>query len=229
MKLVLKVGGHLLSREDGVLDLEYFKSLIKVLKELAERTDRLIVVVGGGRVAREYLNALRIFNDNNSILDMLGINVTRLNALLIAHALRGLALTEIPRSLEELSNVRVKSKVVVMGGLQPGYSTTAVAALAAENIDADLLLIATDVEGVYEEDPRVNPEARLLEEVSIEELLGLVGGRKALPGTYELVDLVTLKVLERSKIPAIIFKGKPPVNILKVLSGEGRGTKIVHT
>ncbi|OYT62999.1 MAG: uridylate kinase [Thermofilum sp. ex4484_15] len=229
MKLVLKVGGHLISSEIKTIDSAYLIGLSNVIRELSSEVEKLVVVVGGGKVAREYLKVLSRINENKSILDLMGIQVTRINALLLAYCLKGLAPYEIPRNLEELSSLIAKNTVVVMGGIQPGYSTTAVAALVAENLDADLLLLATDVEGVYDADPKVNPNAKMLSKVTIKELTHVLRGYKSLPGTYKLLDLMTIEILRRSRIPTVIFKGIPPSNIIKAVREGGLGTRIVYS
>jgi len=114
----------------------------------------------------------------------------------------------------------------VMGGLSPAQSTTAVAALLAEAVKAVKLVIATDVEGLYTEDPKKSPKATLMRRVSIREVIDVLKLEWE-PGSYKLLDLVALRVIERSKIPTCIVNGLEPQNIEKVIKGEEVGTLIV--
>ncbi len=96
----------------------------------------------------------------------------------------------------------------------------------AERVGADLLLIATNVDGVYSKDPRKNKKAQKLDKVSTRELYGIIseGGAKA--GEYELLDLVTLSILQRSKVKTVILNGSNPLNIMKAVSGAKIGTQV---
>src|SRR2546428_8801161 len=87
-----------------------------------------------------------------------------------------------------------------MGGLQPGQSTNAVATLAAEITRAKVLVNATDVDGVYTEDPKKNPRAKLLRTIHVGKLLELAMAGRVFAGRYELLDPLSVKILERSKI-----------------------------
>jgi len=115
----------------------------------------------------------------------------------------------------------------VVGGLQPAQSTTAVAALAAEAIGAEKLIIATDVEGVYTDDPKKKPDAKLLREVTLSRLEEILRGSSHAAGEYKLIDQLALKVLRRSGITALVIDGRRPENLEKALSGERVGTLII--
>ncbi|MEM1832129.1 MAG: UMP kinase, partial [Desulfurococcaceae archaeon] len=120
------------------------------------------------------------------------------------------------------------SKVVVLGGLQPGQSTNAVAAIVAEMINADLILNATDVDGIYDSNPKKNPQAKLLKEVHIKELEEMLSD-KELAGYYELFDRVGLNIVKRSKIPLVFLSVYNTENIRRAINGEEFvGTRIIY-
>jgi len=160
-------------------------------------------------------------------MDQIGIMVSRLNASLLIAALKDIAFPSIPKNIEELKEYFLSNKIIVMGGFQPGQSTDAVAALSAETIKADFLIYAKDVDGVYTKDPNKDPSAKKIEQISIKELLKLVINNKVWAGEYELIDLVAVKIIERSKIPTWIVSGLNVENIKKVLLKEHIGTKIL--
>src|SRR5260370_40931246 len=97
--------------------------------------------------------------------------------------------------LSELIHYVSPGKVVVIGGLQPGQSTNAVAALAAEITHADFLVNATDVQGVYTADPKKDPKAKMLRSVSVDKLLGWAMAGAVFGGKYERLDSVAFEIL----------------------------------
>ncbi len=223
MKIVLKLGGHNLTEK---LTPEALIPYLNVIRTLAKQGHRIATVVGGGRIARDYIGVARKFRADESLSDELGIDVARLNAKLLIAGLADLAWQRVPTTLEEVAVGFQSGKIIVMGGLTPGQSTSAVSALVAERIRADLLLIATNVDGVYSVDPRKNKKAEKLDKVGTRALYRIIreGGVRA--GEYELLDLVTLSILERSKLKTIIFNGSNPQNILKAVSGTKIGTVV---
>ncbi|WP_288005675.1 UMP kinase [Thermofilum sp.] len=216
---VIKLGGSLLFTEGGELREEYVKSFLASLKKYSEASDRkIVVVVGGGKVARRYIEVGRRLAVNESLLDEIGIQVSRLNASLMHTAFYG-TLPLVPDTLRRLHElVNLGMKVIFMGGLQPGQSTTTTAALAAESLGAELI-IATDVDGIYTEDPKKHPEASFLEEISVGELKRkFVSEQRA--GEYRLIDLYALNIIQRGRIATYVLNGNPPDRIFRVLSGE---------
>jgi uridylate kinase len=134
-----------------------------------------------------------------------------------------------PESPDDLMASIGSNLIVVMGGLQPGQSTNAVAALAAEAMRADLLVNATDMDGAYTADPRKDPNATKLDEVTPDELTKILSTEGFKAGEYDLMDPLALRIIKRSKIPAVIVDGRDPSNIAKALSGKRIGTRIVPT
>ncbi|MCS7139059.1 MAG: UMP kinase [Crenarchaeota archaeon] len=229
MRIVIKIG-HALFRDDS-LDLEKIRGTADVILKLHEAGHRVIVIVGGGGPSRNYINAARSLGADLATCDEIGIMVTRLNALLLSIALGDAASRNIIGSFEDLEKKLdiAQDKILVGGGFSPAQSTDAVAALVAERIKADLLIKTTDVNGVYEEDPEKNPNAKLLKEVSIGKLVEILSKGESKPGEYRLLDRVSISILERSKIPIVIINGSDPLNILRVVSGEEIGTRVAYS
>ncbi len=221
--IVIKISGKLIDPDKK----EFLEKYIEILRELHSRGLRILVVVGGGEKARSYINACRELTKNEGLCDLIGIEMTRVNAMLLAASLGDIAYRKIPRSFDEILEAWATGKIVVTGGLQPGQSTIAVAASIAEVLRTDLLIYATVVEGVYDKDPS-KPDAKLLREVSVDTLRELMKGSQSFKaGGYELIDPVALNIIERSKINTVIISGKDPYNIIRVLNGENIGTKII--
>lgn len=218
MKLVISLGGSVFGN-----DVEKIKKFAEVFDRLAEE-HVLFIVVGGGKLAREIITRARELGANETMCDYLGIAVTRINAMLLAFAMKNSA-KKIPENFidaEELSKIY---KAVVMGGTFPGHTTDATAVLLAEFVNADLFLNATAVDGIYSEDPNKNPNAVKFEKISPKELLDLVAKTSMRAGANVVMDLLSVKILERSKIRAVVFKGEPE-NIQRIIEGEKIGTVI---
>ncbi|EHP68482.1 MAG: UMP kinase [Metallosphaera yellowstonensis] len=216
MKLVIKVTGKYFDDEGD-------KSLLpRAVRGLVERGNRVAVVTGGGSTARKYISMGRSLGLNEASLDLMGIWVSRLNAFLVAMALNDLAYGRVPESLEQFIEYWSQGKVVVTGGFQPGQSTAAVAALVAEATVADYLVIATTVEGVYDSDPRLNPEAKLLPRVTTAELKRILETSQSVKaGTYELLDPMAMKIVERSRIRVLVTNVNRLDRLTDVIKGSG--------
>jgi len=224
-RVVVKLTGKLFDDRSrtGVL-----REVAEVILRKASQGFRLAVVVGGGRRARDYIELGRDLGLSEGVLDMLGIEVSRVNALLLTSLVGSAAYLPIPRSVEEFLRAWSTGKVVVLGGLQPGQSTNAVAALVAELVGADLLVNATDVAGIYDSNPKENPNARLLKEVKAEVLEGMLRSEE-LAGLYELFDRVAMNIVRRSRVP-LVFLSAYDVRSLEgaIEGGEFTGTRVVY-
>ncbi|WP_309492777.1 UMP kinase [Candidatus Hecatella orcuttiae] len=222
MKLVIKLGGFLFPQKPSSRRLREYAG---VLKRLADEGHRLLAVTGGGGLARSYINLARKLGADEGTCDQLGIEASRMNARLLALALDDYAFPETPTTLGELKKFFQGGKIVVMGGLTPGHSTMAVGALAAEAVKADCYIIASDVDGIYTADPKVDEEAEKLEEASTAQLLEMAMKKRLWAGSYQL-DPLALKVLDRSRIPAYFIDGRKTENLVKAVMGLKVGTRI---
>jgi len=214
-KVVLKLTGKVFNKAD-------FSSVIKIAKYIEgfiNEGGRIAIVTGGGSLAREYIDLASDAGVNKSWQDVIGIIASRMNALLLGSILSKYTYFPIPSSIEEFLQGWSTGKVVVMGGLQPGQSTNAVSAALAELIQADLLINATVVDGVYDRDPRIYKDAKLLKKVSVSELRKYLN-QAYMPGKYELIDPVALGIIERSGLKVIILNARKPENLMKVLKGD---------
>ncbi len=226
MRAVVKLGGRLFRRDPNVTEI---KDIARTLSSFAKEGNQLVSVAGGGENARTYIAAARKLGAEESTCDLLGIQLTRANGELLRIALGPTAVAKLPDSIRELPHLVGNGKVVVMGGLQPGQSTNAVAALAAEITRADMLVNATDVEGVYTEDPKKNPKAKLIRSVHVDKLMNWAMSGEVFAGRYELLDPLALKILQRARIPTRFVSLQDPDNIIGALKGREIGTRVVYS
>nr|MDO8109812.1 UMP kinase [Candidatus Sigynarchaeota archaeon] len=211
-KHILKIGGSLLFDDKLNVNTAKVQEFVEFIKKNAGRID--CVVVGGGKIARLYIDAARAVHANEALQDMLGIKVSRLNAIAIANlAGPAVAYQGVPESIAEL--VRLKSalpgKVVFLGGMEIGQSTTSVACEAAEALEAESLVIGTDVDGIYTKDPDKYKDAKKFDEITLAEVtkildLGSAANQQA--GEYRILDNVSLGIIGRSKFPVRVVKGE---------------------
>jgi uridylate kinase len=114
----------------------------------------------------------------------------------------------------------------VTGGLHPGQSTNATAALIAEKVRATKFLNATDVDGIYDTDPNKNKGAKMFKEITVRKCMEILGRENSAAGTYDLMDIVALKVIERSKIPTVVLRADVD-SIKSAVAGKATGTRII--
>jgi uridylate kinase len=196
-----------------------------MLSKISEKVQP-VVVAGGGKFARHYISTARSFGSDEASLDIIGIEVSRLNARLLILALGDQVYPTVPEDLEQVSKAITTNRIVVTGGLHPGQSTNATAALIAEKVKASKFLNATDVDGIYDSDPNKNKDAKLFSEITVKKCIDLLGSEDSTAGAYDLMDIVALKVIERSKIPTVVVKSDPVV-IENAVSDNKIGTRII--
>jgi len=225
MRAVVKLGGALFRRDP---DATALKEMGKALEGFVAEGNQLVLVAGGGENARTYISAARKLGAEESTCDLLGIQITRANAELLRLALGSIASSKIPTALSDLPHCVGSGKAVVMGGLQPGQSTSAVAALAAEITRAEILVNGTDVDGVYTEDPKKNPKAKLIRSVHVDKLLNWAMSGEVFAGRYELLDPLAIKIMQRARIPTRFVSLGDPSNVLAALQGKDIGTRVLY-
>jgi len=223
--VVVKISGNYVQPDEPRLVKRYADAIVELWEKKGVRP---FVVVGGGRVARKYIEAARSGGVSEAVLDMLGIYATRLNASLLASLMGGRALFPVPSSLDEVLRAAAdpSERIVVMGGLQPGQSTNAVSAIVAELVGSSVIVNASKIEGVYDRDPERHPDAVLLKEVRLSEVRELLKSQLSYAGRYELLDQISLTIAERSKIKIVIVKGDDPEKLALALEGGYFGSVI---
>jgi uridylate kinase len=230
-RIVIKLSGSIFSLSDTHVQdsnnyYNIFKQYSDVLIKLANNA-QLIVITGGGSIARLYIKFARKLGLDEASLDLLGIAISRVNAKLLIASLGNYAYPEIPQSLDEVGMFMESNKIIVSGGLHPGQSTNATSALIAEKTRASEFINATDVNGIYDSDPRKNKNAHLFAKIELDKLLNMLLKESSMAGEYDLLDIVALKVIERSKIRTRVILSNPK-NISNTIQGRKYiGTELV--
>ena len=223
MKISISLGGSLLTREDTP---ETYQRYAQVLSKLKERGHTLIVVCGGGKPAREWIKIAKELGADSYTQDRLGIHATHLNALLLIAALGDEAHPHIHRRGSEIKR-NLGDRILVGGGHLPGSSTDFRAVLFAEAASADLIINATDVDGVYDKNPSKHPDAVKLDRITFPQLEGIIlENTEQAPGEYGLFDLKAVRRAKKLGIPLVFIDGSDPEEILRAVEGGHGGTEV---
>ncbi len=220
-RIVIKLSGRIFGMDNVKILKDYASFLVKISKVCQP-----VVIAGGGNIARHYIFHARSSGADESTLDELGIEISRLNAKLLIYTLKNKAYPHPPTTLQEVKHAVDDGLIVITGGLHPGQSTNGTAALIAEKIRAELFLNATDVDGVYDMDPNKYKRAKKFKRIELKNLKIILVHEDSIAGGYDLMDIVALKIIERSKINTRILKADPKI-IEKAIKGADVGTKIV--
>ena len=220
-RIVIKLSGRVFGMDNIKVLKDYAKFLVKISKICQP-----VIITGGGTIARHYISHARSSGADESTLDELGIEISRLNAKLLIYALKDKAYSHPPTTLQEVRHAVDDGLIVITGGLYPGQSTNGTAALIAEKIQAEQFLNATDVDGVYDMDPNKFKNAKKFKQISIKNLRNILVREDSVAGGYDLMDIVALKIIERSKIKTRILKASPKI-IEKAIKEGNVGTEII--
>lgn len=217
-KVVLNIGGSVLVPHE--IDVDYINHLREMLLSFINEGYSFLIVVGGGNLARKYISAARSLGADESYLDEIGINASRLNAQVLISVLGEVCYPEVPTNFSEVVAAARVFPVVVMGGTHPGHTTDAVSAMLAERTKASGLIIATNVKGVYDKDPNQFEEAKLLKRLGYDALLQITDTKDAGAGKSAVVDSLACKIVKRAEILLKVVDGRNLENFKKAIAGE---------
>ena len=225
MTIVIRIGGSITA---SPINLELIGRYVSLLKDLKKQGNKVIAVVGGGALAREYIKYGKNLGLTEEAQDWLAIKVSRLHALLFTMKLDGNKKLDVSTSVEDvLENMRDRN-IIVLGGLKPGMTTDSVAALISKRVYAKLLVKATDQEGIYTKDPREHPDAKKLDTITFKDLTSLLRKDCHEAGIHQILDPVAIKILQEAHVKTVVVNGFNPKNVLRAVKGENIGTRIVE-
>ena len=223
MRIVVRIGGSVVA---SPVNTKLMSQYAELLKSVKTQGHEVLVVVGGGALAREFIGIARNLGLDMQAQDEIAISVSRLYAQLFLKKLGESGCSRVALTLDDAAECLSEGRIVVMGGLKPGITTDAVAALVAERINADLLVKGTDQDGVYDKDPRKHADAVKLDRLSLEGLAGVFEQSVHKAGIHQIIDPEAVKVLKRKRLKLVVVNGFKPENILAAIKGENVGTVI---
>ncbi len=227
MHVVLSIGGSAINPK-GEPDLNFLKSMAKMIKK---SKNNFGILTGGGSVARTYAKAVRKLGANEYEADSIAIATTRQNAQLLIAALLAAGVKTHKNVITDFDRAKQyaqSNKVVVMGGTIPGITTDTDAVLLAEAIGAKKLVNISNVDAIYNSDPRKNPKAKRYSKMSYKELNSLAAeSDKRTAGVHFIFDIVACKLLTRSRIEAHFVSGKKMKDVENAIEGRKHSGTVV--
>lgn len=221
---VLSLGGSLIAPKDG-LDLQFLKGFKKMILGFIPQGHRFIIVCGGGQTARSYQAIARELGElTPEDIDWIGIHATRLNAHFMRTIFRRWANPVVVKN--PTRKLKWTEKILIGAGWQPGWSTDYDAVKLASLYGAQTVLNLSNIEYVYDSDPRQNPEAKRLTQISWKEFRKIVGN-KWVPGANLPFDPIASREAEKAKLKVVVMNGKNLKEVTKAIKGqECKGTVI---
>ncbi|MBO7486096.1 MAG: UMP kinase [Spirochaetaceae bacterium] len=223
MVKVLSVGGSIVApnQPDSEFLISFEKLVRQWLKEDATR--KLILVVGGGAPARTYQQAYRAVLEgcgtkaNDEQADWIGIMATRLNAQLLKAIFGDLCVNDVVYDPTQI--VEFSGRILLAAGWKPGFSTDNDAVLLAERFAAKTVVNLSNIEKVYTDDPKKNPDAKPLDAMSWADFRKMVGDEWC-PGKNCPFDPIASRRAENAGIQVICAGGKNIENIKNILNDK---------
>jgi len=230
-RILLKLSGEALAGNQGYgLDPTVIQFISKQVQEVYELGVSVGIVVGGGNIFRGVSDAAK--GMDRSTADYMGMLATVINSLSLQDALEKLGLPVRVQSAITMPQVAEpfiyrkairhleKGRIVIFAGGtgNPYFTTDTAAALRASEIKADVLLKATNVDGVYTADPKKDPTATKFETLSYMQALNM---------GLKVMDAAAISLCMENKLPIVVFKLQEEGNIKKLVLGEPVGTMVV--
>ena len=227
-RILLKLSGESLAGEKKHgIDFDTVVSICKPIKECVEAGVQVGIVVGGGNFWRGRSSG----EMDRTRADHMGMLATTINALGVADALESLSVevrVQTAISMRQVAEPYIRNKAVShlnkgrvvifgCGTGNPFFSTDTAAALRAVEIEADVIMKATMVDGVYDSDPKKNPNAKKYDSISFQEVLSKNLG---------VMDSTASALCKDNKLPILVFSIEDPENIYRAVCGEDIGTVV---
>lgn len=213
---VISLGGSLIVPDD--IDWGYLKKFRKTILKQIKKGREFILICGGGQTARKYQSAasqiVRLTRDD---LDWLGIHSTRLNAHLLRTIFRKFANPRI--IFDPREKVKLAKPILVAAGWLPGWSTDYDAVILAKTYGAVELINLTDVDYIYDKNPKIYKNARPIKEMSWVDY-GKLFGWKWKPGLKIPFDPIAARAAKKNRLKVIIANGKNLKNLEAILDGK---------
>ena len=229
-RILLKLSGEALMGDQAFgIDPAMLDNVASEISSVHKLGVQVAIVIGGGNIFRGLQSAA--YGVGRVSADHMGMLATIINALALGEVLQRIGsetriMTAIdmikiaePYIRERATSHLSKNRIVLFGAGtgNPYFTTDTAAALRAIEIEADVLLKATRVDGVYNADPELDPSAKRFSELTY---------REVLKRNLKVMDLTSVSLAMGQKLPIIVFNQKKKGNIMKVISGQKIGTLI---
>ncbi len=216
---VVSVGGSLLI-PDGGINTQFLKEFNILIREQVSKGRRFFLVAGGGNMARHYRDAARevIGNVVNEDLDWIAIHVTRVNGHLLRTIFQDIAHPRIIENYDKRLGHH-NEPIVIGAGWKPGWSTDYCAMILARDYNVSTIINLSNIDWVYDKDPRTNKDAKIIKSTTWQKFEKLVGD-KWTPGLNTPFDPVATQLAKQMGSTVIVANGKNFDNLNAILDGE---------
>src|SRR5574344_323681 len=231
-RIMLKISGEaLLGTQQFGIDQVPIEMIANEIKQAHDAGAQISVVVGGGNIFRGMKNSAKLGMDQASG-DYVGMLATVMNAIVLQSALRKIGVSCRVQSAIQMNQVAEpyirfkairhleKTRVVIFaaGTGNPFFTTDTAAALRASEVNAEVMLMAKNgVDGVYTDDPKTNPEAEKLENITYDDII---------KNGLKVMDTASCALCKQNNIPIIVFDFQAKGSILEILNGKQVGTYV---
>ncbi len=222
MRTIISLGGSIIVPDK--IDVNFLKRFRALILRFVKKGDKFAIYCGGGRIARDYQKAAsKIIGYDKEALDWIGIASTYLNAFLLKTIFNKFAEEKIVEN--PTKKINFKKQILLCAGWKPGWSTDYDAVLLAKNLGVKTVVNITNVNYVYDKNPKKFKNAIPIKKISWKKFRKLVGSKWD-PGLNMPFDPIAAKQAEKSKIKVIII-GKNLKNLENLLNKrEFKGTII---
>jgi uridylate kinase len=213
---VISLGGSVFLQDE--IDVDYLKKFKKLI--LSMKTRKFVIVTGGGKVARVYIDALRKGGLPDRMLSNAGIAITRINAKFLANFFMGKQQHSLPRTLGDVKRLLAKHRVVFSGGLryEKGGTSDSTAAEIARYLNTRFINMM-NVKGLYTHNPMTSKNAKFISSISYADFLDRALKIKYAAGQHFVLDVRAAEVIQRGKVPTYII-GRRLNNLKSLLQGK---------
>ncbi len=213
--IIISLGGSLIVPDD--IDINFLKDFKKLILSQVKKSKKFVIITGGGKICRNYQGvAKEISNPSNKELDWLGIASLKLNAELLRVIFGQYACNKV---VYNLSNKFSFNKPIVIGSAyKPGHSTDFDAVQASKSMGSKKIINLSNIDYVYNFDPKINSNAKKFKKISWIEYRKLIP-KEWSPGLSSPFDPIASEMAEKEGMEVVIMSGKPIENLAKYLDG----------
>ncbi len=222
-RYIISLGGSVIVPDE--IDVNFLRGFKTLIEQQIKKGDKFVLITGGGRTSRRYSEAAKNLGElNHDDLDWLGIHSTRLNAHLIRTILRKVAHPEIITNPHK--PISTNKGVILAAGYRPGWSTDYDAVLLAQKYKADTVMNLSNIDYVYDKNPKKHRDAKPIKNISWKEFRKIVGNKWD-PGLNLPFDPIASRLAQNLKLKVVVMNGNSLANIKNFLSGKPyKGTVI---
>ncbi len=202
--VVVSFGGSVMKKEH-----------LPEIGKLFSRIKPLAIVVGGGKLLDDYVSLANKYGLSKYDIDRMLIHMTYINAYLLKTFVKN---SEVFYNIDTAA-LWYGIKRVILGGTHPGHTTDTVTALLCEKLGERAMVNITDVDGIYDKDPKKHRDARLIPRMTYAELESVIQDSRE-PRAHTVIDMLSLKILRRSGIELRVVNGTNTRELKKALTGK---------